>query len=293
MGSEGVAVILQDPSFRILTTLKYIHFNDQDVAEFSQLVGRWKQEESKSLRFHRQRLRAAAQACSWAQVSKQFESDDAALDLLRAIEQAITKELPEPGHGCIKEIRVRVLVDGSGHVDVETVPMGNERPVRCLVDDGFYQLPTLLSPSSPSNDSGAPFSKVYVDFLPTRASIFTAHKTTYRQAYNQARSRAEIVHAAPTDAEVLLFNSRREITEASLSTPYFFREGGWVTPAVVSGGMLSVTKLRASQGGFCTERLVTLDELRHGEMIWLSNAVRGFFRGMIYMKDHTAKDWNQ
>lgn len=276
-----VASIIEDPSFRIITTLRHVHFNSEDAAALPQTIHDWKGEDSKLLCLHNQRLRAAAEACSWTEVCKLLEDDDMGHGLLDTIEQAVKTRFPEPRRGYIRDIRVRVLVNSSGHTHVETVLMGSERPLGSLGTDSYHELPPSLPLATPLAQSLSPLSKVYVDALPTSVSVFTWHKTTFRQPYDSARSRLGIVHSPPTEAEVLLFNPQQEITEASVSTPYFFRDGGWVTPQSASGGMLSVTKLRSLQGGFCTEALVLLDELRDGEIIWLSNAVRGFFRGQI------------
>ncbi|EXJ88811.1 hypothetical protein A1O3_01875 [Capronia epimyces CBS 606.96] len=281
MDSEAVASIIEDPDFRIITTLKHVHFNSHDVAQAPQLIQEWKQEELKLLYLHGQRLKTAAQACSWSRVCVQLQGDEAALGLFHTIEEATTTQQPQPAKSFFREIRVRILVDSGGHTGVETVPMSGEKPLEALENNPLHELPSSF------DDSGCRFSTVYVDSTPTPTTIFTANKTTFRQPYDNARLRAGILQSAPMNAEVLLFNLRREITEASVCTPYFFRDGGWVTPPSVSGGMLSVTKLKALQAGFCVERLVPLDELRHGELIWLSNAVRGFFRGRI-CKDTTA-----
>lgn len=281
MDAENVATIIEAPGFRIITTLRYVLFNRHDVAKSLWGVHEWKREDSKLLCLHRRRLRDAAQACSWTQACLKPDSDEDGRGLLTAIEQAIASHQSEPREGCIRDIRVRVLVDQSGQMEVEAVPMGSEKSLEALTNDAFHQLPPSLPLSPELCQSHCPCSTVYVDSTPTLTSIFTAHKTTFRQPYDLARSRAGIVHTAPVNAEVLLFNQRHEITEASVSTPYFFREGRWVTPTSTSGGMFSVTKMKALQGGFCSEDLVSLSDLVDGEMIWLSNAVRGFFPGRI------------
>ncbi|KAL2413608.1 hypothetical protein ABEF95_017021 [Exophiala dermatitidis] len=291
MDPATVTAIIQEPGFRLLTTLRYVQFNHVNVVESLPLIHEWKRAELDLLSLSRHRLHAAAQACFGPQseVSKKFEADGAQLVLRDAIDETTAARHPEPAKSYFRDLRVRVLVGGDGQVDVESVPMGFEKPLSMLENDTFHRVPRATWSFANSDSEDFPFAKVYIDSVPTSTSIFTRHKTTFRQPYDEARSRAGIVHTPPTDAEVLLFNSRGEITEASVSTPYFFRGdglGGYalVTPSLQSGGMIGVTQSKALRDGFCTMDVVTLDDLqlRHGDVIWLSNGVRGFFRGRIH-----------
>ncbi|KAL2441977.1 hypothetical protein ABEF95_016980 [Exophiala dermatitidis] len=293
MDPASVTVIIQEPEFRLLTTLRYVQFNHVNVVESLPLIQEWKRAELDLLSLSRHRLHAAAQACFGPQseVSKKFKADGAELALRDAIDETTAARHPEPAKGFFRDLRVRVLVGSGGQVGVECVPMGPEKPLTVLENDTFHHVPRATWFFANSDSEDYPFAKVYIDSVPTSTSIFTRHKTTFRQPYDEARSRAGIVHTPPTDAEVLLFNSRDEITEASVSTPYFFRRDGMggyelVTPSLQSGGMIGVTQSKALREGFCTMDVVTLDglQLRHGDVIWLSNAVRGFFRGRIHMQ---------
>jgi len=85
-------------------------------------------------------------------------------------------------------------------------------------------------------------------------------------------------------SEVLLFNESGLITEGSLLTPYFYRNGGWVTPAVEGddvGGQRGTSRRWALESGMAVEGTVDVRTLRVGERVWLSNGVRGFGWGKI------------
>ena len=82
--------------------------------------------------------------------------------------------------------------------------------------------------------------------------------------------------------------------ECSRSAIYFHRplvdhcyRAAWLTPLLDSGCCDSVTRRIALDRNLCLEaRKPKLPELniadvRDGEVVWLSNGVRGFWRGMI------------
>ena len=82
-------------------------------------------------------------------------------------------------------------------------------------------------------------------------------------------------------SEVLLHNSLLEISEGSLTTPYFFRDGEWLTPEVRCGGNQGTTRRWALDHKLCKEGIVTKASVRLGEMVWLSNGVRGWGWGIV------------
>lgn len=73
--------------------------------------------------------------------------------------------------------------------------------------------------------------------------------------------------------------SDRNLTafQGSITTPYFYRNGKWVTPAISCGGQEGTTRRWAVQEEIACYGVIKADTLRHGEVIWLSNAVKGFF----------------
>lgn len=69
--------------------------------------------------------------------------------------------------------------------------------------------------------------------------------------------------------------------EGTLTTPYFFRCGSWVTPKATSGGNIGTTRRWALENGLCVEAIVKAEDLIDGELVWLSNGVRGFGLGPL------------
>lgn len=155
---------------------------------------------------------------------------------------------------------------------------------------------------------------LYVDnAVTTVPSEFTSLKTTHREMYDAARTRMmeshertksekmsydEILHRdnpRPPSAgkksvnqpelvpEILLQGPAGEVLEGSLTTPYFFRNNRWVTPPVVfgAGGQQGTTRRWALARGLCVEEPVLAETVKPGEIVWLSNGVRGFGAGLV------------
>jgi 4-amino-4-deoxychorismate lyase len=125
---------------------------------------------------------------------------------------------------------------------------------------------------------------VYLDPHSIPPSIFTTHKTTHRPMYDAARKATNINDKSPTEAEVLLQNTNGEIMEASISTPYFYRNG-WITPPLSSGGNAGVTRRLALELDCCVEQVIKASDLQNGEMIWMSNGVRGFWQATLKLNE--------
>ena len=117
----------------------------------------------------------------------------------------------------------------------------------------------------------------------TAPSAFTSYKTTERSMYDLARDRAGITNPS-TEEEVLIVNGMGDIMEGSTTTPYFRRDGRWVTPLPSSGGQIATTRRWALEKGLCVEGVVKVRELVDGEDIWISSGVRGFRRGKIHRR---------
>ncbi|KAH0845972.1 hypothetical protein FOPE_12121 [Fonsecaea pedrosoi] len=211
-----------------------------------------------------------------------------------------------PQAGFLRDFRVRVLISHAGEVSVECTAMGEDRPLSTLTDavDMYTSCPfTLTVPGHQGQATAGLLTPppqqpqpchVTIDAQPTHPTPFTRHKTTVRTAYNDARGRATdsplpLPTTPPTTREVLLFNDDGLVTEASLSAVYFLRRSGarrWVTPRSDAGGMHSVTRLYALEAGWCDEGTVSVQDVQDGEVVWLSNAVRGFFPGVVRRREN-------
>lgn len=119
---------------------------------------------------------------------------------------------------------------------------------------------------------------VLLDTQPTEPGEGTMFKTSDRCAYGRARGAAGIMDYM-TPKEVLLYTPSQDILDGSICTPYFYREGRWVTPSSSAGGLQGTTRRWALENGLAVEGTIPIDSLVDGETVWLSNAVRGYFWG--------------
>ena len=124
--------------------------------------------------------------------------------------------------------------------------------------------------------------RIYLSPIAINTDLHTKHKTTLRAPYDRARSIFLSADAfSLVNTEVLIQNEECEIMEGSLTTPYFYRTGNWITPAEDCGGNIGTTRRWALEQGICVEGIVKVQDLIDGEMIWLSNGVRGWFPGKL------------
>jgi len=287
---EDITLVASNPTFRIFTTLRHTQFNPIDLQSPTPINTTWKTADTKLLTFHSDRLQASARAFNWTDVANLFESEGDAL-LSHHLEQAVSSDATGskvPVQGYYRALRAHIDVSRGASIDISLVAMGDDKPLSGLDTDSFHSLPLSTPPPTLALSHGTSpgstpkeYSKVTIDTEPTPATLFTTHKTSHRTVYDAARARASIMPCSPLAAEVLLYNARSEIIEASVSTVYFYRGGGWVTPAAECGGNLSVTRRLALEGGFCIEGKVMVDDVADGEVVWLSNAARGFFLGRV------------
>ncbi|OQV02959.1 hypothetical protein CLAIMM_08066 isoform 1 [Cladophialophora immunda] len=312
------------PDFRIVTTLKHTLFNAEDAESDSATdagIGRWKDLSKKLFALHTRRLREAAEAFGWVDVVKRLSvpatgaqasepEDEERLspqtepfNLERFVEDAAVAtsqggSSPGPGRGFLRDLRVRVLMSRDGQLAVECTVMGADRPLSTLTRavDMYTSCPFAATVPGEGEQRGAatPPCHVTVDAQPTRTSLFTRHKTTHRAPYDDARARAGspplLPTTSPTAREVLLSNAAGQVTEASLSAVYFLRGGAWLTPRSDCGGLQSVTRLYALEAGWCDEGIVPVHEVAEGEVVWLSNAVRGFFPGVVKLHGQNGRE---
>jgi para-aminobenzoate synthetase / 4-amino-4-deoxychorismate lyase len=143
-------------------------------------------------------------------------------------------------------LRVRLLVDRTGWVTVEAepAPPSPTAPVRLAIDT------VPVDPDDP----------------------FLRHKTTNRRIYDQARRRH------PEADDVVLVNSRGEITETSIANIAVLIDGEWRTPPLDAGCLPGIERAMAIESGRLVERTVTLDELARAEAVARLNSPRGWER---------------
>jgi len=110
----------------------------------------------------------------------------------------------------------------------------------------------------------------------TRSSdLFLRHKTTHRDLYNRALAEAR---SAGYD-EVLFFNERGELTEGAISNLFIEHNGRLLTPPLSSGVLPGTCRAHIlATNPHAEEHILTLDDLRSADAIYLCNSVRGMRR---------------
>jgi para-aminobenzoate synthetase/4-amino-4-deoxychorismate lyase len=101
------------------------------------------------------------------------------------------------------------------------------------------------------------------------------HKTTNRKIYESAF--AEAVSAGFND--ILFLNTRGELTEGAISNVLIEKDGRWYTPPVACGLLPGVyRRYLLETRADLEEKILTLDDVRNADAVYICNAVRGLRR---------------
>ncbi len=151
------------------------------------------------------------------------------------------------------------------------------RKVRLLLDaEGNFEIT-----DSPLPENGETERIARVRIAPERidpADTMLYHKTTHRPLYAPAFEQA----ALEAFDEVLFLNLRGEVTEGAISNIFVEKDGCWSTPPVECGLLAGVFRRHLLQARpEIRERVLTIDDLRRADAVYLANAVRGLRRAMI------------
>lgn len=151
---------------------------------------------------------------------------------------------------------------------------GQARKVRLLLDrEGGMEITSeiLREPAGAQQAARVRIATQRTD--PLDRMLF--HKTTHRPLYAKALKAA--VGAGFDD--VLFVNLRGEVTEGAISNVFVERDGRWFTPPVACGLLGGVFRrhLLAAQPEIA-ERVLSLEDLRNADAVYIANAVRGLRR---------------
>ncbi|KAK7943719.1 aminodeoxychorismate lyase [Apiospora aurea] len=276
--------------FKLFTTLRYdpalLAVPEQGFTNLG-----WNQRPSPFyiLDYHRDRMLQAATHFRWEAAVKLISGEEG----LRRLEEYLDTAASSFSH---VPHRVKVTLGRDGQLAHEAAPINNV-PLQNLFPTA---LPGLLVTDVQGDrfDHGEKVAtrgaewQVLVDGKSTESSEYTHFKTTERRVYDDARNRVEL---RPTDMrEVLLVNATNgQVMEASLTTPYFWRGGKWVTPPVPrnfvqgegSGGNNGTSRRWALERGLAIEEATLANDLVDGEECWLSNGARGFMPGRVKLPE--------
>lgn len=154
---------------------------------------------------------------------------------------AMKRAVDEHGGGDLR-VRVTLARDGSLRTAVSTPPPVPDGAVRVAVDD---------DPVDPSD-------------------VWLFHKTTRRAPYDRRRDRR------PDVDDVILVNTRGEVTEATIANLAARIGDRWVTPPLDAGLLPGTWRALLVREGRLAERPITVDELRAAGEIALVSSVRGW-----------------
>jgi para-aminobenzoate synthetase / 4-amino-4-deoxychorismate lyase len=141
--------------------------------------------------------------------------------------------------------RVRLLLDEDGTPRVESAPL------------------SLLAPARPL--------RIGLAHEPVSSKdVFLFHKTTNRRVY-EAR-----LGDRPDCEDVILFNERGELTEATRANLVLDIEGELVTPPVECGLLAGTFRQEMLDSGVIGERILYPTDLARARRILLINSVRGW-----------------
>jgi para-aminobenzoate synthetase/4-amino-4-deoxychorismate lyase len=96
------------------------------------------------------------------------------------------------------------------------------------------------------------------------------HKTTCREPYERRRARR------PDVDDVVMFNTRGELTEVTRSTLALEIDGRWWTPSLESGCLPGVERARLLEAGRLQERVLHLSDLDQAEGAAVLSSLRGW-----------------
>jgi 4-amino-4-deoxychorismate lyase len=170
------------------------------------------------------------------------------------------------------EVQIRILLAQSGQLSATATPI-----------QPFTTDPTCPSFFNPETEKPPPQCDVvdlYVDTQPTPTSLFTSTKTTRREVYNEARSRAGITPSS----DVILYNPNDLLTEASIYNVAIYRSSKWITPSASTGCLTGVFRRWLLEQGRIHEDIensLTRDCVKQGEWVLLFNGVQGCRLGRI------------
>jgi para-aminobenzoate synthetase/4-amino-4-deoxychorismate lyase len=139
-------------------------------------------------------------------------------------------------------VRVRLRRDGSLAVDVEALPALSTGPVLLAVDDDPVD--------------------------PREAWLY--HKTSMREPYDERRNRR------PDVDDVVMVNTRGELTEATRASLALELDGQWWTPPVESGCLPGVERARLLDLGVLRERVLRREDLYRAAGLAVTSSLRGW-----------------
>jgi 4-amino-4-deoxychorismate lyase len=141
--------------------------------------------------------------------------------------------------------KLRLKVSGDGRLTLEAQ----------ILDHGIFKIGVFVGIARKAIDAQIPF--LY-------------HKTTYRLPYTMA------LDSQPEYQDVLLWNEKGEMTESTIANMAIETPTGLITPPVECGLLPGTFRAQLIASGKIREELITLEDLRNTQTLFLINSIRGW-----------------
>lgn len=230
------------------------------------------------LSYHQTRMQTAARCFGWHEAERVLQGNEGFQNLVNALDTYAARSSEKEAMLTSTSYKLRVVVDRTGLFDVSA----SEVPKMSIAN--LFPKSLSVLDSSPGESAW----RVFVSPASTTPTMFTKHKTTHRDMYDGVREyipawavNIKGLGSSAIMPEILLVNTQGEIMEGSITTPYFFRKGRWVTPPATSGGNIGTTRRWALESDLCVEEVINMRDVQMGESIWLSNGARGWGLGTV------------
>lgn len=181
--------------------------------------------------------------------------------------------------------RIRLLVSRDGGFEIECFPVvqcSNASPPERGKASGVNR---NRFPPAGSSFAKATADKRGNDTTPLRVvlakdpidseDVFLFHKTTHREVYDRAKA------DCPDADDVILWNERGEVTESTICNVVVRKGGRLVTPPVECGLLAGTFREHLLKSGEVEEGVVTVEELKAADEIFLVNSVRKWQRAKL------------
>ena len=163
-----------------------------------------------------------------------------------------------------------------------------------------HAFPTGITPTVFAFTYSIPPSPVPDKRATTPFSVITAQDLRWHRCNIKSISLlGNVLHYQQSDAhghnETILYNQNRELTEASSCNVYVVKNGIVATPLLDEQKLPGITRymlldiLRRDGRIAVDERVVTLDELRNADEVWLSSSTRDIVP-VVAVDDHPVAD---
>lgn len=184
--------------------------------------------------------------------------------------------------------KMRVLISRTGKMRIEAHPLIPSTNSTLTLSTSQYFINTILDGFVPHS---LPTWDVFIDTKPLIVSPFTTFKTTYRDHYNESRSRLNEMAASyglSGKSEILLYNDAYQLMEGSITNVAVIKrkenaedQMRFVTPSLASGCLCGTMRYYLLKKNLIYENPIDIRDVKQGDTVILFNGVMGAVKGII------------